>query len=91
MPIGYNQDHLNRSMPIAQRVMLGDLLAALIARVNAQDAQLAAMTTAYNAALTKLDGEAGLATHNFGTDNAAPQFAAPVPIAPLDLPGQFVA
>jgi hypothetical protein len=83
-PIGFNQDHLNRSMPIAQRVMLGDLLAALIARANAQDAQIAAITAAYNAALAKLDAEAALATHDFVAGDSAPTFTAPTPIAPLD-------
>jgi len=91
MLIGYNQDHLNRSMPIAQRVMLGNLLAALIARVNAQDAQLAAITAAYNTALATLDGEASLTTHNFVASSAAPAFAAPSPIGPLDPPNEFVA
>jgi len=84
MPIGFNQDHLNRSMPIAQRVMLGDLLAALIARVNAQDQQIAALTTAYGATLVKLDAEAALATHGFVADNGVPGYAAASPIAPLD-------
>ena len=83
-PIGFNQDHLNRSMPIAQRVMLGDLLAALIARVNAQDAQISALTAAHNAVLVTLDAEAALATHGFVAGSSAPAFSAPAPIAPLD-------
>jgi hypothetical protein len=84
MPIGFNQDHLNRSMPVAQRVMLGDLLAALIARVNAQDQQLAALTTAYGAMLAKLDAEAALATHGFVSDNGVPPYVVESPITPLD-------
>jgi hypothetical protein len=82
--MGFNQDHLNRSMPIAQRVMLGDLLAELIARVNAQDQQLAALTTAYSGTLAKLDAEAGLTTHGFVADNGVPNYPVANPIAPLD-------
>jgi len=84
MPMGLNQAHLNSSMPIARRVMLGDLLAALIARVNVQDQQIAALTSAYGATLAKLDAEASLATHGFVADNGVPPFVSPEPIAPLD-------
>ena len=84
MPMGFNQDHLNKSMPIAQRVMLGDLLAALIERVNAQDAQIAALTSAYSGALMKLDAEAGLTTHGFVAGNGVPSFVAAASIPPLD-------
>lgn len=71
-------------MPVAQRVMLGDLLAALIARVNAQEQQLAALTAGYRAALVKLDAEAALATHGFVADNGVPAYVAASPVALLD-------
>lgn len=73
---GSVQDHLNKSMPIAAKAKLGDTIADLIAQVNAQGAALAALTTKYNAALAKLDADAGVTDTNYAATEGATAFTA---------------
>lgn len=60
---GSAQDQLNRCMPAAADVKLGNLLAELIARNNA-------LTSAFNAVLAKLDDDAGVTDTNYEATHA---------------------
>lgn len=55
---GTNQDRLNRSSPSDAKAKTGDVLADLVAQVNA-------LTTAHNALTAKLDADAGVTDTNY--------------------------
>lgn len=65
---GSAQDQLNRSMPAAADVKLGDLLAELINRVNA-------LGTSLNGALAKLDADNAVTDDDYVADHAVPATA----------------
>jgi hypothetical protein len=50
-PRGSRQEKLNKAMPIAAKVMLGDVLADLIAQYNALQADVTALSTALNTSI----------------------------------------
>ena len=58
------QDHLNRSMPIAKDVGLGDLLQELVTAYND-------LATQYNALLAKLDSDGGITDTDYAATLAA--------------------
>lgn len=73
---GSVQDQLNRCMPAAADGKLGNVLAELIAKVNAQDAQIAALTTAHNAAMAKLDADSAVTDDDYASENGASAYTA---------------
>lgn len=66
------KDQLNRMAPAARDAQLGSVVADLIAQNNALRADLAALRTAYNAALAKLDADNGVTDTNYVALHAAP-------------------
>lgn len=71
MPLPHNlQDELNRCMPVAKKVGLGDLLVELVSRVTTLEAQLAALAT-------KLNADGGVTDTNYAPTSA------PTPITPI--------
>lgn len=70
------QSKLNTMSPAAADAKLGNVVADLIARVNAADAQVAALTTKFNAVLTKLDADAGVTDTNYSATQAAAAYTA---------------
>lgn len=59
------QDQLNRCMPIAATVGLGDLLTDLVAQNNALVADLATVRAALNVAVAKLNLDDGVTDANY--------------------------
>lgn len=60
---GTNQEMVNKAMPANAKVKAGDVMAELIAQVNA-------LTTKHNALLAKLDADAGVTDTNYAATNA---------------------
>lgn len=73
---GTVQSQLNRDSPAALDARLGDVLAELITENNRLEAQVAALTTKFNAVLTKLDADAGVTDTNYSSLQAATAFTA---------------
>lgn len=63
------QDELNRCMPVAQRVGLGDLLQSVISHITTLETQIAAMAVGLNA-------DTGVASTNYAPTTAATPIAA---------------
>lgn len=64
-PIGSKQEKVNKSSPALSKAKLGDVVAELVAQVNA-------LTVASNARGTKLDADAGVTDTNYAALTSVP-------------------
>lgn len=70
------QDQLNRCMPVAADVKLGDVLADLITQSNRQSTAIANVVSKHNGLAAKLDADGGVTDTNYVSLQGATAFTA---------------
>lgn len=70
------EDQLNRMAPAARDAALGDVIVDLMAQVNALVTDVNNLRTRHNAAMVKLDADAGVTDTNYNALQAAPAITA---------------